>query len=39
MTRHQYGISALFSQASLGGENSAGVTKSRLFIQATQKQI
>ena len=39
VTRHQYGISALVSLTSSGGENSGGVAKSLLFIQATQKQI
>ena len=33
--RHQYGISALVSQTSFGGETSGSVTKCRLFSQAT----
>ena len=33
--RHQYGISALFSQMSFGGETSGSVTKCWLFSQAT----
>ena len=33
-TRHQYGISALISQASFGGETSNSVAKCRLFSQA-----
>ena len=36
-TRHQYGISVLVSQTSLGGENSVRVAKCRLFSQATKK--
>ena len=32
--RHQYGISALVSQKSFGGETSSGVAKCRLFSQA-----
>ena len=35
VTRHQYGISALVSQTSFGGETSGGVAKCRLFSQAT----
>ena len=35
MTRHQYGISALASQASLRGETSGGFAKCRLFSQAS----
>ena len=35
MTRHQYGITALVSQTSLGGETSGSVAKCRLFSQAT----
>ena len=31
--RHQYGISALVSQTSLGGETSGGVAKCRLFLR------
>ena len=34
MTRHQYGISALVSQTSFGGETSGSVAKCRLFSQA-----
>ena len=34
MTRHQYGISALVSQASFRGETSGSVAKCRLFSQA-----
>ena len=34
MTRHQYGISALVSQTSFGGETSGNVVKCRLFSQA-----
>ena len=34
VTRHQYGISALVSQTSFGGENSGSVAKCRLFSQA-----
>ena len=35
VTRHQYGISALVSQTSVGGETSGRVAKCRLFSQAT----
>ena len=35
VTSHQYGISALFSQTSFGGETSGSVTKCRLFSQAS----
>ena len=35
VTRHQYGISALVSKTSFGGETSGGVAKCRLFSQAT----
>ena len=35
VTRHQYGISALVSQASFRGETSGGVSKCLLFSQAT----
>ena len=31
--RHQYGISALVSRTSFGGENSGSVPKCRLFSQ------
>ena len=34
VTRHQYGISALVSQTSFGGETSGSVTKCQLFSQA-----
>ena len=34
MTRHQYGISALVSQTSFGGETSGNVAKYRLFSHA-----
>ena len=34
VTRHQYGISALVSQTSPGGEASGSVAKCRLFSQA-----
>ena len=35
VTRHQYGISALVSQTSFGGETSGSVAKCRLFSPAT----
>ena len=35
VTRHKYGISALVSQTSFGGETSGSVAKCRLFSQAT----
>ena len=35
VTRHQYGISALVSQTSFGGETSGSVAKCRLFPQPT----
>ena len=35
VTRHQYGISALVSQTSFRRETSGGVSKCRLFSQAT----
>ena len=35
VTRHQYGISALVSQTSFGGETSGSIAKCRLFSQAT----
>ena len=35
VTRNQYGISALVSQTSLGGETSGGVAKCRLLSRAT----
>ena len=34
VTRHQYGISALVSRTSFGGETSGSVAKCRLFSQA-----
>ena len=34
VTRHQYGISALVSRLSFGGETSGSVAKCRLFSQA-----
>ena len=34
VTRHQYGISALVSQTSIGEETSGSVAKCRLFSQA-----
>ena len=34
VTRHQYGISALVSQTSFGGETSSSVAKCWLFSQA-----
>ena len=34
VTRHQYGISALISQTSFGGETGNSVAKCRLFSQA-----
>ena len=34
VTRHQYGISALVSQTSFGGETSGSVAQSGLFSQA-----
>ena len=34
VTRHPYGISALVSQTSFGGETSSSVAKCRLFSQA-----
>ena len=36
--RHQYGISALVSQTSFGGETSGSVAKCRLFSQAKSKE-
>ena len=35
VTRHQYGISALVSQTSFGGETSGSVAKFRLISQAS----
>ena len=37
--RHQYGISALVSQASFRGETSGGVVKCQLFSQASKVQL
>jgi len=34
-TRHQYGISALYTQTSFCGENGGGIEKSQLFAQAS----
>ena len=34
VTRHQYGVSALVSQTSFGGETSGSVAKCWLFSQA-----
>ena len=34
-TRHRYGISALVSQTSFGGETTGSVAKCRLFSQAS----
>ena len=34
VTRHQWGISALVSQTSFGGETSGSVAKGQLFSQA-----
>ena len=41
VTRHHYGISALVSQKSFGGETSGSVAKCRLFSQAktTQEKV
>ena len=38
VTRHQYGIYALVSQTSFGGETSGSVDKCRLFYQATYER-
>ena len=38
VTRHQYGITALVSQISFGGETVGGVAKCRLFSQASFKK-
>ena len=35
VTRHQYGISALVSQTSFGGETSGSVAKCRMFSQVS----
>ena len=35
-TRHQYGMSALVSHASFGGQTSGSVAKCRLFSQANE---
>ena len=37
VTRHQYGISALVSQTSFGGETSGSVAKCRMFSQANHQ--
>ena len=39
VTRHQYGIPALVSQTSFGGETSSSVAKCRLFSQAQYKSV
>ena len=39
VTRHQYGISALVSQTSFGGETSGSVAKCRLFSQAKEPTV
>ena len=39
VTRHQYGISALVSQTSFGGETSGSVAKCRLFSQANKSVV
>ena len=39
VTRHQYGISALVSQTSFGGETSDSVAKCRLFSQANGSRV
>ena len=39
LTRHQYGISALVSQTSFGGETTGSVAKCRLFSQASKQHI
>ena len=36
LTRHQYGISALFSQTPFRGETRGGVASCRLFSQASK---
>ena len=36
VTRHQYGISALVSLSSFGGETSGSIAKCRLFSQASK---
>ena len=36
VTRHQYGISALVSHTSFGGETSGSIAKCRLFSQASK---
>ena len=38
VTHHEYGISALISQTSFGGETSGRVAKCRLFSQAMLHQ-
>ena len=39
VTRHQYGMSALVSQTSFGGETTGGVAKSQLFSQARTRTL
>ena len=39
VTRDQYGISALVSQTSFGGETSGSVAKCRLFSQASETVV
>ena len=39
VTSHQYGMSALVSQTSFGGETSGSVAKCRLFTQATENLV
>ena len=39
VTRHQYGISALVSHTSFGGETSGSVAKCRLFSQAIKNCV
>ena len=39
VTRHQYGICALISQTSFGGETSGNVAKCRLFSLAKQYRV
>ena len=39
VTPHQYGISALVSQTSFGGETSGSVAKCRLFSQANSSRL
>ena len=39
MTRYQYGISALVSETSFGGETSGSVAKCQLFSQAISSTV